>query len=221
MPVGVPKVPFLNPNPEPEPDSAVEEIDSMEEKAIWLDLFNRLYRQRLIFLGKDLEEELANTVVGLMIHLNIEDPFWTQTLYINCIGGLVIPGLAIFDTIGFVRPDVKTVCLGIAASMAAVILVGGTVTERCAFPNARVMIHQPRVNDFDDRISEVGLEGETFLYLRDAVVQIFIERTNKPAWVVLADLERDTFMSATEAKTYGIIDGIYISEDEDEENLWS
>nr|YP_009299015.1 clp protease proteolytic subunit [Pelargonium dolomiticum]YP_009299069.1 clp protease proteolytic subunit [Pelargonium dolomiticum]AJB98929.1 clp protease proteolytic subunit [Pelargonium dolomiticum]AJB98984.1 clp protease proteolytic subunit [Pelargonium dolomiticum] len=217
MPVGVPKVPFLNPNPDPEPDSVEEEIDSMEEKATWVDLYNRLYRQRLIFLGKDLEEEIANNIVGLMIHLNIEDPFWTQSLFINCLGGLLIPGLAIYDTIGFVRPDVQTVCLGIAASMASLILLGGTVTRRAAFPHGRVMIHQPRVLDFDDRISEVGLEGDIFLHLRDTVVQIYIERTNKPAWVVIRDLERDTFMSATEARTYGIIDAVFISEDEDEE----
>nr|YP_009298920.1 clp protease proteolytic subunit [Pelargonium citronellum]AJB98834.1 clp protease proteolytic subunit [Pelargonium citronellum] len=217
MPVGVPKVPFLNPNPEPEPDSAVEEIDSMEEKATWVDLYNRLYRQRLLFLGQDLEEEIANNIVGLMIYLSIEDPYWNQTLYINCIGGLVFPGLAVYDTINFVPPDVKTVCLGIAASMASVILIGGTVTERCAFPNARVMIHQPRVEDFDDRSSELGFEGDTLLYLRDRVAQIYVQRTNKPDWVIAIDLERDTFMSAAEAINYGIIDGVYVCEDEDEE----
>nr|YP_009339224.1 clp protease proteolytic subunit [Pelargonium spinosum]YP_009339243.1 clp protease proteolytic subunit [Pelargonium spinosum]API85182.1 clp protease proteolytic subunit [Pelargonium spinosum]API85200.1 clp protease proteolytic subunit [Pelargonium spinosum] len=216
MPVGVPKVPFLNPNPDPEPDSVVEELDSMEEKATWVDLYNRLYRQRLLFLGKDLEQEVANNIVGLMIHLNIEDPFWTQTLYINCLGGFIIPGLAIYDTIGFVEPDVKTICLGIAASMASVVLLGGTVTQRCAFPNARVMIHQPRVKDFDDRFSEVNLEGHTFLKLRNCVTQIYIQRTNKPAWVVVVDLERDTFMSPTEAIAYGIIDGVYVSEEEDQ-----
>nr|YP_009171372.1 clp protease proteolytic subunit [Pelargonium australe]AJA38577.1 clp protease proteolytic subunit [Pelargonium australe] len=217
MPVGVPKVPFLNPNPEPAPDSAVEEVDSMEEKATWVDLYNRLYRQRLLFLGQDLEQEIANTIVGLMIYLSIEDPYWNQTLYINSVGGLVFPGLAVYDTINFVPPDVKTVCLGIAASMASVILIGGTVTERCAFPNARVMIHQPRAEDFDDRVPEVGLEGETLLYLRNCVINIYVQRTNKPPWVVTADLERDTFMSATEAITYGIIDGVYVCEDEDEE----
>nr|YP_009171275.1 clp protease proteolytic subunit [Pelargonium cotyledonis]AJA38480.1 clp protease proteolytic subunit [Pelargonium cotyledonis] len=215
MPVGVPKVPFLNPNPEPAPDSAVEEVDSMEEKATWVDLYNRLYRQRLLFLGQDLEQEIANTIVGLMIYLSIEDPYWDQTLYINSVGGLVFPGLAVYDTINFVPPDVKTVCLGIAASMASVILIGGTVTERCAFPNARVMIHQPRAEDFDDRVPEVGLEGETLLYLRTCVINIYVQRTNKPPWVVTADLERDTFMSATEAITYGIIDGVYICEDEE------
>nr|YP_009339103.1 clp protease proteolytic subunit [Pelargonium quinquelobatum]YP_009339122.1 clp protease proteolytic subunit [Pelargonium quinquelobatum]API85061.1 clp protease proteolytic subunit [Pelargonium quinquelobatum]API85079.1 clp protease proteolytic subunit [Pelargonium quinquelobatum] len=219
MPVGVPKVPFLNPNPDPEPDSVEEELDSMEEKATWVDLYNRLYRQRWLFLGKDLEEEVANNIVGLMIHLNIEDPFWTQTLYINCLGGLIIPGLALYDTIGFVEPDVKTICLGIAASMASVVLVGGTVTERCAFPNARVMIHQPRAKEFDDRFSDLNLEGHLFLQLRNCVTQIYIQRTNKPAWVVIADLERDTFMSATEARTYGIIDGVYAFEEEYEE--WS
>nr|YP_009171178.1 clp protease proteolytic subunit [Pelargonium dichondrifolium]YP_009299329.1 clp protease proteolytic subunit [Pelargonium exstipulatum]AJA38383.1 clp protease proteolytic subunit [Pelargonium dichondrifolium]AJB99242.1 clp protease proteolytic subunit [Pelargonium exstipulatum] len=217
MPVGVPKVPFLNPNPEPAPDSAVEEVDSMEEKATWVDLYNRLYRQRLLFLGQDLEQEIANTIIGLMIYLSIEDPYWNQTLYINSVGGLVFPGLAVYDTINFVPPDVKTVCLGIAASMASVILIGGTVTERCAFPHARVMIHQPRAEDFDDRVPEVGLEGETLLFLRNCVINIYVQRTNKPPWVVTADLERDTFMSATEAITYGIIDGVYVSEDEDEE----
>nr|YP_009299911.1 clp protease proteolytic subunit [Pelargonium trifidum]YP_009299965.1 clp protease proteolytic subunit [Pelargonium trifidum]AJB99824.1 clp protease proteolytic subunit [Pelargonium trifidum]AJB99880.1 clp protease proteolytic subunit [Pelargonium trifidum] len=217
MPIGVPKVPFLNPNPDPEPDSAVEEIDSMEEKATWIDLYNRLYRQRLIFLGKNLEEEIANNIVGLMIHLNIEDPFWTQSLFINCLGGLLIPGLAIYDTIGFVRPDVQTVCMGIAASMASLILLGGTDTRRGAFPHGRVMIHQPRMVDFEDRTPEVGLEGQVFLHLRNTVVQIYMQRTNKPAWVIIVDLERDTFMSATEARTYGIIDDVFISEDEYED----
>nr|YP_009299523.1 clp protease proteolytic subunit [Pelargonium incrassatum]AJB99436.1 clp protease proteolytic subunit [Pelargonium incrassatum] len=217
MPVGVPKVPFLNPNPEPEPDSAVEEIDSMEEKATWVDLYNRLYRQRLLFLGQDLEEEIANTIVGLMIYLSIEDPYWDQTLYINSLGGLVFPGLAVYDTINFVPPEVKTVCLGIAASMASVILMGGTATERCAFPNARVMIHQPRMVDFDDRSSELGFEGDILLHLRECVIQIYLQRTNKPLWVIAIDLERDTFMSAEEAINYGIIDAVYVSEDEDEE----
>nr|YP_008994593.1 clp protease proteolytic subunit [Pelargonium alternans]AGV03021.1 clp protease proteolytic subunit [Pelargonium alternans] len=217
MPVGVPKVPFLNPNPEPEPDSAVEEIDSMEEKATWVDLYNRLYRQRLLFLGQELKEEISNNIVGLMIYLSIEDPYWNQTLYINSVGGFVFPGLALYDTINFVPPDVKTVCLGIAASMASVVLIGGTVTERCAFPHARVMIHQPRMQDFDDRSLELNLEGTILLHLRDSIIQIYVQRTNKPDWVIAVDLERDVFMSAEEAITYGIIDGVYVSEEDYEE----
>nr|ATV96683.1 clpP-like protease [Couroupita guianensis] len=191
MPVGVPKVPFRSPG---------------EEDASWIDI-NRLYRQRLLFLCQEVDSEISNQLIGLMVYLSIEDDTKDQYLFINSPGGWIIPGVALYDTMQFVQPDVHTICIGLAASMGSFILVGGEITKRLAFPHAiRVMIHQPTSSFYDGQTREFFLEAEELLKLRETLTRVYVQRTGKPLCVVSEDMERDVFMSATEAQAYGIVD---------------
>nr|YP_010462781.1 ATP-dependent Clp protease proteolytic subunit [Primulina pengii]UUJ36580.1 ATP-dependent Clp protease proteolytic subunit [Primulina pengii] len=191
MPIGVPKVPFRIPG---------------EEDASWVDIYNRLYRERLLFLGQDVNSEISNQLIGLMVYLSIEDDTKDLYLFINSPGGWVIAGLAIYDTMQFVRPEVHTVCMGLAASMGSFLLAAGELTKRLAFPHARVMIHQPAASFYEAQTGEFILEAEELLKIRETITRVYAQRTGKPLWVVSEDLERDVFMSATEAQAYGIID---------------
>nr|YP_010172348.1 clp protease proteolytic subunit [Androsace erecta]QSH39914.1 clp protease proteolytic subunit [Androsace erecta] len=201
MPIGVPKVPFRSPG---------------EEDASWIDVY-RLYRERLLFLGQAVDSEISNQLIGLMVYLSIEDDTKDLYLFINSPGGWVIPGVAIYDTMQFVRPDVHTICMGLAASMGSFILVGGEITKRLAFPHVeiektllcyiiRVMIHQPASAFYEAQTGEAILEAEELLKLRETITRVYVQRTGKPLWVVSEDMERDVFMSATEAQAYGIVD---------------
>nr|YP_010296867.1 ATP-dependent Clp protease proteolytic subunit1 [Ceriops tagal]YP_010296950.1 ATP-dependent Clp protease proteolytic subunit1 [Ceriops zippeliana]YP_010297032.1 ATP-dependent Clp protease proteolytic subunit1 [Ceriops decandra]UMI33530.1 ATP-dependent Clp protease proteolytic subunit1 [Ceriops tagal]UMI33613.1 ATP-dependent Clp protease proteolytic subunit1 [Ceriops zippeliana]UMI33695.1 ATP-dependent Clp protease proteolytic subunit1 [Ceriops decandra] len=191
MPIGVPKVPFRNPG---------------EDDSIWIDIYNRLYRERLLFLGQDVDSEISNQLIALMVYLSMESETKDLYLFINSPGGWVIPGVAIYDTMQFVQPDVQTVCMGLAASMGSFILVGGKITKRLAFPHARVMIHQPIAAFYEAQIGEFVLEAEELLKLREILTRVYAQRTGKPLWVVSEDMERDVFMSATEAQAHGIVD---------------
>nr|YP_010428584.1 clp protease proteolytic subunit [Dioscorea cirrhosa]USO20427.1 clp protease proteolytic subunit [Dioscorea cirrhosa] len=190
MPIGVPKVPFRSPG---------------EEDAVWVDV-NRLHRERLLFLGQEVDNEVSNQLVGLMVYLSIEDATRDLYLFINSPGGWVIPGMAIYDTMQFVPPDVHTICMGLAASMGSLILVGGEITKRLAFPHARVMIHQPASSFYEAQAGEFILEAEELLKLRETLTKVYVQRTGNPLWAVSEDMERDAFMSATEAQAYGIVD---------------
>nr|YP_009495746.1 ClpP [Panax trifolius]AWA25646.1 ClpP [Panax trifolius] len=190
MPIGVPKVPFRSPG---------------EEDAYWVDI-NRLYRERLLFLGQSINSEISNQLIGLMVYLSIEDDTKDLYLFMNSPGGWVLPGIAIYDTMQFVRPDVHTICMGLAASMGSFILAGGEITKRLAFPHARVMIHQPASSFYEAQTAEFVLEAEELLKLRETITRVYVKKTGKPFWVVSEDLERDVFMSATEAQAYGIVD---------------
>nr|QWY89069.1 clp protease proteolytic subunit [Lophira alata]QWY89154.1 clp protease proteolytic subunit [Lophira lanceolata] len=195
MPIGVPKVPFRNPG---------------EDDSIWIDVY-RLYRERLLFLGQDVDSEISNQLIGLMVYLSMESETKDLYLFINSPGGWVIPGIAIYDTMQFVRPDVQTVCMGLAASMGSFILVGGKITKRLAFPHAWVMIHQPISGFYEAQTGEFVLEAEELLKLREILTRVYALRTGKPLWVVSEDMERDVFMSATEAQAYGIVDLVAVS----------
>nr|QGU84180.1 clp protease proteolytic subunit [Abatia parviflora] len=195
MPIGVPKVPFRNPG---------------EDSSNWIDV-NRLYRERLLFLGQDINSEISNQLIGLMVYLSTESEIKDLYLFINSPGGWVIPGIAIYDTMQFVRPDVQTVCMGLAASMGSFILVGGKITKRLAFPHARVMIHQPIASFYEAQIGEFVLEAEELLKLREILTRVYAQRTGKPLWVVSEDMERDVFMSATEAQVHGIVDIVAVA----------
>nr|UOU85722.1 clp protease proteolytic subunit [Chaenomeles speciosa] len=190
MPIGVPRVPFRNPG---------------EEDSLWIDVY-RLYRERLLFLGQGVDNEISNQLIGLMVYLSIEDDTKDLYLFINSPGGWVIPGVAIYDTMQFVRPDIQTVCLGLAASMGSFILVGGKITKRIAFPHAWVMIHQPASSYYEAQAGEFILEAEELLKMRETITRVYVQRTGKPLWVVSEDMERDVFMSATEAQAHGIVD---------------
>nr|QUB02701.1 clp protease proteolytic subunit [Streptolirion volubile] len=198
MPIGVPKVPFRSPG---------------EEDAVWVDVYNRLYRERLLFLGQEVESEISNQLVGLMVYLSIENKTRDLYLFINSPGGWVIPGIAIFDTMQFVPPDVHTICMGLAASMGSFILVGGEITKRLAFPHARVMIHQPASSFYEAQAGEFILEAEELLKLRETLTRIYVQRTGNPLWIVSEDMERDIFMSATEAQAHGVVDLVAVEND--------
>nr|YP_009403581.1 ATP-dependent protease proteolytic subunit [Hippobroma longiflora]ASA34773.1 ATP-dependent protease proteolytic subunit [Hippobroma longiflora] len=196
MPVGVPKIPYDIPD------------DDEDEEASWIDLYDRLYRERALFLFKDLNPETANHIVGLMIFLNIDDCNEEQFLFINSTGGGVMQGLAVNNTINFVLPDVHTLCLGVAASMAAFILAGGSQTKRIAFPNARVMMHQPTSTFIQGYMEQVITDIDVVLKLREEITKFFVQRSHKPFWIVYEDLERDAFLTPEEAKAYGIVDSV-------------
>nr|UCS08827.1 Clp protease proteolytic subunit [Peltoboykinia tellimoides] len=191
MPVGVPKVAFRIPG---------------DEEATWVDLYNRLYRGRFLFLGEEVSAEISNQIMGLMVFLSIEDNTQNQYLFLNTPGGKLIPGIGIYDTIQLVIASVHTVCIGLAASMGSFILLGGEITERIAYPHARVMIHQPRSTFFEAPTGEFVMEAEEVMRMRDAIAGTYAQLTGKPLWVIIEDMERDTFMSATEAQVHGIID---------------
>nr|YP_010200778.1 ATP-dependent Clp protease proteolytic subunit [Meliosma oldhamii]YP_010534010.1 clp protease proteolytic subunit [Picrasma quassioides]UAM91189.1 ATP-dependent Clp protease proteolytic subunit [Meliosma oldhamii]UXX50024.1 clp protease proteolytic subunit [Picrasma quassioides] len=191
MPIGVPKVPFRGRG---------------DKNPSWIDIYNRLYRERLLFLGQMVDSEISNQLIALMVYLSIENETKDLYLFINSPGGWVIPGIAIYDTMQFVRPDVQTICMGLAASMGSFILVGGKITKRLAFPHARVMIHQPIAGFYEAQTGEVILEAEELLKLREILTRVYAQRTSKPLWVVSEDMERDVFMSATEAQAHGIVD---------------
>nr|YP_010513920.1 ATP-dependent Clp protease proteolytic subunit [Platycyamus regnellii]UXL85491.1 ATP-dependent Clp protease proteolytic subunit [Platycyamus regnellii] len=191
MPIGVPKVPFRSPG---------------EEDASWVDIYNRLYRARLLFLGQEVDSEISNQLVGLMVYLSIEDDTKDLHLFINSPGGGVIAGIAIYDIMQFVQPDVQTIGMGLAASMGSFILAGGAITKRIAFPHARVMIHQPASSFYEAQTGEFIMEAAEILKLRETITGIYVQRTGKPFWVVSEDMERDVFMSAEEAQAHGIVD---------------
>lgn len=191
MPIGVPKVPYRIPG---------------DEEATWVDLYNVMYRERTLFLGQEIRCEITNHITGLMVYLSIEDGISDIFLFINSPGGWLISGMAIFDTMQTVTPDIYTICLGIAASMASFILLGGEPTKRIAFPHARIMLHQPASTYYQARTPEFLLEVEELHKVREMITRVYALRTGKPFWVVSEDMERDVFMSADEAKAYGLVD---------------
>nr|YP_009568309.1 clp protease proteolytic subunit [Plumbago auriculata]ADD31120.1 clp protease proteolytic subunit protein [Plumbago auriculata]QBC69184.1 clp protease proteolytic subunit [Plumbago auriculata]QBE86590.1 clp protease proteolytic subunit [Plumbago auriculata] len=191
MPIGVPKVPFLLPE---------------NEDATWVDVYNRLYRSRFLFLGEELNTEIGNFLMGLIIYLGIEDETKELFLFLNCPGGWVLPGLGVVDAMEIVTPDVNTICIGIAASMGSFILVAGEITKRAAFPHARVMIHQPKSAFYEDQSGICMMEIEEIIILRENITNFYIQRTGQPLWVIMQDLERDAFLSATEAQAHRIVD---------------
>ncbi|XP_050871227.1 ATP-dependent Clp protease proteolytic subunit [Lathyrus oleraceus] len=193
MPVGVPKVGFEVPG---------------DDEASWIDLYHQLFFDRLLFLGQEVESEISNQVCGMMIYLSLENKYKNLYLFINSPGGEVLSGLAIFDIMQFVEAEVQTVCVGLAASMASLILLGGEITKRLAFPHAWVMIHQPASSTYDGQSGECMLEAHELLSIRQTMTNIYCQRTRKPSWQISKDLDRDFFMSAEEAQAYGIIDTI-------------
>nr|YP_010757028.1 clp protease proteolytic subunit [Triumfetta japonica]UNV38746.1 clp protease proteolytic subunit [Triumfetta japonica] len=195
MPIGVPRVAFTIPG---------------DDGSVWVDIYNRLYRDRMLFIGQEVDSELSNQIVGLLIYLSRENDTKDFYFFINSPGGWVVPGIAIYDTMQFVQPEVHTICIGLAASMGSFLLAGGTITKRAAFPHARVMIHQPASTYYEAQAGEFILEAEELLKLRETITKVYVERTGKPLWVVSEDVERDVFMSATEAQAHGIVDIIAI-----------
>lgn len=171
------------------------------------DIYSRLLKDRIIFLGESIDEHTGNLVVAQMLFLESEDPDKDINLYINSPGGYVSAGLAIYDTMQYIKSPVSTICIGQAASMAAILLAGGTKGKRMALPNARVMIHQP-LGGVQGQATEVEIHAREILKLRDRLNDILVQHTGQPKKKIKADTERDYFMSSEEAVEYGIIDTV-------------
>ena len=171
------------------------------------DIYSRLLRERIIFMVGPVTDQTANLVVAQMLFLESENPDKDISLYINSPGGSVSAGLSIFDTMQFIKPDVSTLCMGIAASMGAFLLGAGAKGKRLALPNARVMIHQPS-GGAQGQATDIEIQAREILKLREALNQIMADRTGQPIEKIRVDSERDFFMSSNEAKDYGLIDQV-------------
>jgi len=171
------------------------------------DIFSRLLNERVVFLGTPVVDEIANLIVAQLIHLESDDPDKDISLYINSPGGSVYAGLAIYDTMQFIKPDVSTICVGSAMSMGALLLAGGAKGKRFALPNARVLIHQV-AGGYEGQATDIEIHAREVLNLRRRLDEIIADHTGQEIDKVRQDTERDYFMSAAEAKEYGIIDDV-------------
>ena len=171
------------------------------------DIFSRLLKDRIIFLGEEVNETTASLVVAQLLFLESEDPGKDIQLYINSPGGMVTAGLAIYDTMQYIKCDVSTICIGLAASMGAFLLAGGTKGKRFALPNAEIMIHQPS-GGAKGQATDIQIAADNILKTKKRLNTILSENTGKPYDVIAEDTERDNYMSAEEAKEYGLIDGV-------------
>jgi len=192
MPIGVPKVAYRVPG---------------AQYSDWVDLYNRLYRERILFLGQQIDDEIANQMIGIMLYLDSEDQNKPINMYINCPGGSVTAGFAMFDTMRHIKSEVSTINVGIAASMGSFLLVGGAKGKRLALPHSRVMIHQP-LGRAQGQASDIKIEAENILQIRDRVVGYYSKLSGQPREKVQRDLDRDNFLCAQEAVDYGLIDRV-------------
>jgi ATP-dependent Clp protease protease subunit len=174
------------------------------------DIYSRLLRERVIFLVGEVNDQTANLVIAQMLFLESENPEKDISLYINSPGGSVSAGLAIFDTMNFIKPEVSTLCMGMAASMGAFLLCAGTKEKRFALPNSRVMIHQP-LGGARGQASDIEIQAREILYLREQLNGILANRTGQTIETIAKDTDRDNFMSADQAKEYGLIDKVISS----------
>lgn len=171
------------------------------------DIYSRLLKDRIIFLGEEVNETTAGLVIAQLLFLESEDPAKDIHLYINSPGGVVTAGLAIYDTMNYIKCDVETICIGLAASMGAFLLAGGAKGKRFALPNAEIMIHQPS-GGAKGQATDIQIVADNILKTKKQLNTILAENTGKPYEVIAADTERDNYMSAAEAKEYGLIDGV-------------
>ncbi len=178
------------------------------------DIYSRLLKDRIIFIGTPIEDEVANVVMAQLLFLASEDPAKDINLYINSPGGVVTAGLAIYDTMRYVSPRVSTVCMGLAASVATVVLAGGTKGLRFALPNTRLLIHQPS-GGFQGQATDIQIHAQKILRMRKTLNELLAKHTGQPIEKIEQDTERDFFMSAQEGKEYGIIDDIIVTSSRD------
>jgi ATP-dependent Clp protease protease subunit len=171
------------------------------------DIYSRLLRERIVFLGQEVRDENANLVVAQLLFLESEDPEKDIYLYINSPGGSVSAGLGIFDTMNQIRPDVSTICIGLAASMGAFLLSAGTKGKRMSLPNSRIMIHQP-LGGAQGQATDIEIQAKEILYLKGQLNNYLANHTGQPLDKIVDDTERDFFMSAEESKDYGLIDQV-------------
>ncbi|WP_413162152.1 ATP-dependent Clp protease proteolytic subunit [Capilliphycus salinus ALCB114379] len=192
MPIGVPSVPYRLPG------------GTYEQ---WINIYERLFRERIIFLSEEVDDGIANAIVAYMLYLDSEDPNKPIYLYINSPGGSVTAGMAIYDTMQYIKADVVTICVGLAASMGAFLLAAGTPGKRLALPHARIMIHQP-LGGTRGQASDIEIEAKEILRIRGLLNSILAEQTHQPLEKIEKDTDRDYFLSAEEAKNYGLVDQV-------------
>ncbi|MEL6384194.1 MAG: ATP-dependent Clp protease proteolytic subunit [Cyanobacteria bacterium J06626_18] len=195
MPIGTPKVPYRLPG---------------SQYTQWIDLYTRLNQERIIFLGQEVTDGLANSIVAAMLYLDSEDNTKPIYLYINSPGGSVTAGMAIYDTMQYIKSDVVTICLGLAASMGAFLLAAGTQGKRLALPHSRIMIHQPMGGTGRQRLqaTDIAIEAKEIIRVKQELNEMLSNRTGKSIEQVEKDTDRDYFMSAEEAAEYGLIDRV-------------
>jgi ATP-dependent Clp protease, protease subunit len=183
----------------------VIEQDSRGERAF--DIYSRLLKERIIFLGTPIDDQIANLLVAELLHLESEDPDQDISIYVNSPGGGVYAGLTIYDTMQFVKPDVQTSCLGTALSMGALLLAGGAKGKRMALPNAKILLHQVS-GGFEGQATDIEIQAREVISVKRRLEEIIASHTGQPLEKVSTDMERDYFLSAEEAKEYGIIDRV-------------
>jgi ATP-dependent Clp protease protease subunit len=171
------------------------------------DIYSRLLNERIIFLGTPIEDQVANLVVAQLLHLEAEDPEKDISIYINSPGGSIYSGLAIYDTMRFVKPDIQTMCVGVAMSMGSLLLAGGTKGKRACLPNSRILIHQPSAG-FEGQSTDIEIHAREILNVRKRTDEIYSECTGRSEEEVRADMERDRFFTAEQALEYGLIDRV-------------
>jgi len=193
MPIGTPSVPYRLPG-------------SQFER--WVDIYTRLGAERILFLGQEVTDGVANSLVAQMLYLDSEDSTKPIYLYINSPGGSVTAGLAIYDTMKYVKSDVVTICVGLAASMGAFLLSAGTKNKRLALPHSRIMIHQPLGGTSQRQASDIEIEAKEILRIKEMLNREMSEMTGQPFEKIEKDTDRDYFLSAAEAKEYGLIDRV-------------
>jgi len=172
------------------------------------DIFSRLLKDNIVFIGTSIDDQIANLVIAQMLFLEAEDPEKDILLYINSPGGSITAGLAIYDTMQFIRPDVQTYCLGQAASMAAVLLAGGAKGKRFSLPNSRILIHQPLMQGLTGQATDIDIAARELLRMRENLNAILAHHTGQPMERLQVDTERDYILRADQAKEYGIIDDV-------------
>jgi len=189
----------------------VIEQSSRGERAY--DIYSRLLKDRIIFLGTAMNDEIANLIIAQLLFLESEDPDKDINFYVNSPGGLVTAGLAVYDTMQYIKPDIATVCIGQAASMGAVLLAAGTRGKRYSLPNSRILIHQP-MGGFQGQASDIEIQAKEILRMKERLNQILMAHTGKQMEDIQKDTDRDFFMSGEEAKNYGIVDHVIANRDD-------
>jgi ATP-dependent Clp protease protease subunit len=189
----------------------VIEQSSRGERAY--DIYSRLLKDRIIFLGTAMNDEVANLLIAQLLFLESEDPDKDINFYINSPGGLVTAGMAVYDTMQYIKPDITTVCIGQAASMGAILLTAGENGKRYSLPNSRILIHQP-MGGFQGQASDIAIQAKEILRMKETLNQILVKHTGKKMEQIQGDTDRDFFMSGAEAKVYGIIDHVITDRDD-------
>jgi ATP-dependent Clp protease protease subunit len=174
------------------------------------DIYSRLLNERIIFLGTPIDDQIANLVVAQLLHLESQDPDKDISIYINSPGGSIYAGLAVYDTMQFVKPDIQTICMGVAMSMGSLLLTAGAKGKRLALPNSRILIHQPSAG-FEGQSTDIEIHAREILKIRERIDEIYAKHTGQPLEQVHVDMERDRFFKADEAVEYGLIDRVLAS----------